>query len=299
MMGGGNTGPVRTASLTALALVAFAANSLLGRLALGEAQIDAASYTSLRLLSGAATLWAIAALSVAGSGGPRRGGHWASAVMLFLYAVAFSFAYLSLDAGTGALILFAAVQVTMILAGFREGHRPNAPEWLGLVAAFGGLVYLVSPGLSAPAPMGSALMAAAGIAWGVYSLRGRGSADPLGDTARNFARALPFALVVSAAMSAHVGITPRGAWLAILSGAVASGLGYVIWYAALNGLTTTRAAMVQLSVPVLAAIGGVLFLSERLTFRLLVASVLILGGCALAIGGRDYARRFGRKVSAG
>ena len=293
-MSGGETHGLRTASLTALALVAFAANSLLCRLALGASQIDAASYTSLRLLSGAVTLWVIAALSSPRSRGPRRGGHWASAAMLFLYAVAFSFAYLSLDAGTGALILFAAVQVTMILAGFREGHRPNAPEWLGLVAAFGGLVYLVSPGLSAPAPVGSALMAAAGIAWGVYSLRGRGTRDPLADTAGNFARTVPFALVVSAAMSSQVGITPRGAWLAILSGAVASGLGYVIWYAALRGLTTTRAAIIQLSVLVLAAIGGVIFLAERFTFRLVVASVLILGGCALAIKKRDSAWRIGR-----
>jgi drug/metabolite transporter (DMT)-like permease len=209
--------------------------------------------------------------------------------MLFLYAVAFSFAYLTLDAGTGALILFGAVQATMILAGFIEGHRPHTFEWIGLVSAFGGLVYLVSPGIGAPAPFGSMLMAIAGVAWGIYSLRGRGSGDPVVATAANFARAVPFALVVSLFVLADFEVTARGAWLAVLSGAVASGMGYVIWYAALKGLTTTRAAVVQLSVPVLAAIGGVLFLAEEFTHRLVLSSVIILGGIALAILGREYA----------
>jgi drug/metabolite transporter (DMT)-like permease len=270
-------------------LVAFAANSLLCRLALGEAQIDAASYTSLRLLSGAATLWAIVVLSGRAEVGDSRG-RWFSAAMLFLYAIAFSFAYLTLDAGTGALILFGAVQVTMILAGIREGHRPNLPEWLGLVAAFGGLVYLVSPGLSAPAPLGSVLMALAGIAWGVYSLRGRGGGDPVAATAVNFIRAVPFAILVSLAMLPDLEISPRGAVLAVLSGALASGCGYVVWYAALKGLSTTRAAVVQLSVPVLTAVGGVVFLSEDLTFRLVTSSAVILGGVALAIRGRTHGR---------
>ena len=284
---------LRTASLTSLALVAFAANSLLCRLALGAAQIDAASYTSLRLLSGAATLWAIVAFSRRSTAVPEGGG-WISAAMLFLYAVAFSFAYLTIDAGTGALILFGAVQATMILAGFIEGHRPHTLEWVGLVSAFGGLVYLVSPGISAPAPFGSALMAVAGIAWGIYSLRGRGSGDPVVATAANFARAVPFALLVSLFLLADFEVTAAGAWLAVLSGALASGIGYVIWYAALKGLTTTRAAIVQLSVPVLAAIGGVLFLSEPITYRLLISSFVILGGVALAIRGQDYALRKGR-----
>jgi drug/metabolite transporter (DMT)-like permease len=279
-----------------LALMAFAANSLLCRLALGEAQIDAASYTSLRLLSGAATLWAI----VAFSGRPSRvseSGGWVSAAMLFLYAVAFSFAYLTLDAGAGALILFGAVQVTMILAGFIEGHRPHALEWLGLISAFGGLFCLVSPGISTPAPFGSMLMAVAGIAWGIYSLRGRGSGDPVTATAANFACAVPFALIVSLLAVAEFQVTARGAWLAVLSGAVASGMGYVIWYAALKGLTTTHAATVQLSVPVLAAIGGILFLSEEITHRLVLSSIVILGGIALAIWGRDYAARVSPEAS--
>jgi drug/metabolite transporter (DMT)-like permease len=288
----------RIAGLTALALVAFAANSLLCRLALGAAQIDAASYTSLRLLSGAATLWAIVAFSGRSSRDSESGG-WVSAAMLFLYAVGFSFAYLTLDAGAGALILFGAVQVTMILAGFIEGHRPHALEWLGLISAFGGLVYLVSPGISAPAPFGSMLMAVAGIAWGIYSLRGRSSGDPVTATAANFARAVPFALIVSLLALADFQVAARGAWLAVLSGAVASGMGYVIWYAALKGLTTTRAAIVQLSVPVLAAVGGVIFLSEEITYRLVLSSVVILGGIALAIWGRNYAARISLETSGG
>jgi drug/metabolite transporter (DMT)-like permease len=294
----GQQAALRTASLTILALVAFAANSLLCRLALGATQIDAASYTSLRLLSGAATLWAIVAFT-GRSTNADHGAGWVSAAMLFLYAVAFSFAYLTLDAGTGALILFGAVQVTMILAGFIEGHRPRALEWIGLFGAFSGLIYLVFPGISAPPPVGSMLMAVAGIAWGIYSLRGRGSRDPVVATAANFARAVPFALVVSLLVLADFDATARGAWLAVLSGAVASGLGYVIWYAALKGLTTTRAAVVQLSVPVLAAIGGVLFLAEAITHRLVLSSVIILGGITLAIWGRDYAARIRVKTSDG
>jgi len=289
---------LRTASLTTAALVAFAANSLLCRLALGERQIDAASYTSLRLLSGAVTLWVILAVS-GRSNRAKQFRSWTSAAMLFLYAVSFSFAYLTLDAGTGALILFGAVQATMILAGFFEGQRPRALEWVGLIGAFGGLVYLVSPGVSAPAPLGSALMALAGAAWGIYSLRGRASTNPVAATTANFVRAVPFALVASLAVLPDFHITSRGAWLAIASGAVASGMGYVVWYAALTDLTTTRAAVVQLSVPVLAAVGGVLFLSEAVTYRLVISSIVILGGVALAIWGRDYAAGIKGKTSRG
>jgi len=295
---GDQKGALGTASLTALALVAFAANSLLCRLALGEAQVDAASYTSLRLVSGAATLWVIVTLS-GRSKGQKYAGGWVSAAMLFLYAVSFSYAYLTLDAGTGALILFGAVQATMILAGILEGHRPHALEWIGMIGAFCGLVYLLSPGLSAPAPVGSMLMAVAGIAWGIYSLRGRNAGDPVLATAAAFARAAPFALIASLALIAHIEISVRGAWLAVASGALASGLGYVAWYAALKGLTTTRAAIVQLSVPVIAAIGGVLFLSEAITYRLVLSGSVILGGVALAIWGRDYALRFRPETSGG
>jgi len=185
----------------------------------------------------------------------------------------------------------------MILAGFVEGHRPRVLEWAGMTGAFCGLVYLVSPGMSAPSPLGSALMAVAGIAWGVYSLRGRGSGDPVTATAANFARAAPFALAVSLVMLSDMDFTARGAWLAVASGALASGLGYVVWYAALKGLSTTRAAIVQLSVPVLAAGGGVIFLSEAVTYRLLLSSVVILGGIALAMWGRDYAARVSAATS--
>lgn len=267
---------MRLALTTALALVAFAANSILCRMALGAERIDAASFTSLRLLAGAATL----ALLVRGR---ARGGSWSSAALLFIYAIAFSFAYLELGAGLGALLLFGAVQLTMIASGLLGGERPRVAEWVGMLVALGGLIYLVSPGISAPAPLPAAAMALAGIAWGGYSLRGRGSRSPLGDTAGNFLRALPFAGLVWVATLGELAIAPRGALLAVASGAIASGLGYVVWYRALGGLSATRAATVQLAVPVIAALGGVALLDERPTPRLVVAGVAILGGIALAI----------------
>jgi drug/metabolite transporter (DMT)-like permease len=274
-----------TALYTSLTMVAFASNSLLNRLALGQESIDAVSYTTIRLVAGALSLWSISFLQKR-SGGSNIRGNWISAAMLFLYAIAFSFAYLSLSAGTGALILFGSVQVTMILAALRSGERPQLPEWLGVLLALGGLVYLVLPGLEAPPLPGSALMAMAGIAWGVYSLRGRGASSPLADTTGNFLRAVPLIAAVLLVSLGGVQLSPTGILLAVLSGAVASGLGYVIWYAALAGLTSTRAAVVQLSVPVLAAWGGVAFLAEDVSLRLILAGVLILGGIALAIAGR-------------
>jgi drug/metabolite transporter (DMT)-like permease len=211
--------------------------------------------------------------------------------MLFLYAAAFSFAYRSLGSGTGALILFGCVQATMILAAFRAGERFRLLDGAGLALALGGLGCLVAPGLTAPSPLGSALMAAAGVAWGVYSLRGRDSVDPLGDTTWNFVLATPPALVVVgfALRSAH--LTPQGIALAAVSGAVTSGLGYVAWFAALRGLTAIRAAIVQLAVPALAAAGGVVFLSERISLRLVVSGTLILGGVALAVARRSRRAR--------
>jgi drug/metabolite transporter (DMT)-like permease len=269
-------------------MVAFASNSLLNRLALGQESIDAVSYTTIRLLSGALALWLIAYFQRKREG-PAVRGNWISAAMLFLYAIAFSFAYLSLSAGTGALILFGSVQVTMILAALRSGERPQLLEWLGVLLALSGLVYLVLPGLRAPSPLGSALMAMAGVAWGVYSLRGRGSRSPLADTAGNFIRAVPLVFAVRIVTLDGVHLSQSGVLLAVLSGAVASGLGYVIWYAALAGLTATRAAIVQLSVPVLAAWGGVALLAEEITLRLILAGLFILGGIALAIAGRRKA----------
>ena len=272
---------MKTILLTLLALVAFAANSLLARLALVEGAIDAASFAGIRLGSGAAIL---AALVLARGGRPA--GSWAGAAALALYAVPFALAYLALTAATGALILFGAVQITMIGVGLRQGERPAELEWVGLAVAVAGLVYLVSPGLAAPSPGGAAAMAVAGAAWGVYSLLGRGSGRPVATTAGNFLRATPLALgmmAVAGLAAGSVRITVWGALLAVVSGAVTSGLGYVVWYAALAGLTATRAATVQLAVPVLTAFGGVALLGEPITLRLVVASVPILGGVLLAI----------------
>jgi len=275
----------RTALLTTLAMTAFAANSLLNRLALGNSTIDAASYTTVRLVFGAILLGVIG-LRTREKGWIGRCGTWLSAGFLFLYAITFSFAYLSLSTGAGALILFGSVQLTMITAALFSGERPHLLEWTGLFLALGGLVYLVFPGLKAPSPLGSTLMTIAGIAWGFYTLRGRGSSDPLGDTASNFIRSVPFVLVVSLFNMKTVHISANGLLLAGMSGAITSGLGYVIWYAALRGLTTTRAATVQLSVPILAAWSGIIFLAEGISFRLLWAGVLILGGIGLAVLGR-------------
>jgi drug/metabolite transporter (DMT)-like permease len=297
---------MRTVLLTLSALVAFAANSVLCRLALGGRAIDAASFATIRLASGALALLSLLALVSRGRGDRRDGrgpapddertagparrvrpaGSWRSAAALFLYAVPFAFAYLSLSAGTGALILFGAVQATMIAVGLRGGERPHRLEWWGLIIAIAGLIVLVLPGLRAPAPAGSLLMAVAGMAWGVYSLRGRGAGRPLAITAGNFARAAPLALAVSLLCLRALHVSPRGALLAVLSGAVTSGLGYAIWYAALPGLTATRAATVQLAVPVLAALGGVAFLGEHVTLRLVVSATFILGGVAAALRGR-------------
>lgn len=279
-------GRFRTVVFTIFALLAFAANSLLCRSALGEPSIDAASFTSIRLLSGAVALWIIGRLLTPG-GSPRASGSWRSAFALFLYAAGFSFSYLSLSAGTGALLLFGAVQATMIGAGLLGGERPHPAQWIGLLIAIGGLAFLVFPGLSAPSPLGAALMVVAGVAWGVYSLRGRGVGDPTAVTADNFRRAVPFAAGVTLATLSDAHVSPTGAWLAGLSGALASGVGYVLWYAALRGLTATRAATVQFSVPILVALGAVIVLDEPVSLRLVVATVLIIGGVALTLMGRE------------
>ncbi|MCI0552670.1 MAG: DMT family transporter [Anaerolineae bacterium] len=277
-----------TALYTSLAMVAFASNSMLNRLALGQQSIDAVSYTTIRLTAGAVTLWLILFLQK-NNAEPNVRGNWISATLLFLYAITFSFAYLSLTAGTGALILFGSVQVTMILVALRTGERPQLMEWLGVLLALSGLVYLVMPGLKAPSLSGSALMIMAGIAWGIYSLRGRGAGSPLADTAGNFIRAVPLIILVRLVTLNGVQLSQSGILLAVLSGAVASGVGYVIWYAALRGLTATRAAIVQLSVPVLATWGGVALLVEDISLRLILAGAFILGGITLAITGRSKA----------
>lgn len=270
---------------TALALIAFAANSILCRLALSEEAIDPASFTSVRLMAGAVMLYALVRGHRGGSA-PLKGS-WLSAAMLALYAVPFSLAYVSLTAGTGALLLFGAVQATMLLASVGAGERPDAGQWIGVVLALAGLVYLLLPGLASPPLMAAMLMLLAGVAWGVYSLLGKGSADPLRETAGNFVRAVPFAIAVSAVMLRDLHLELRGLVLAIASGAVASGLGYVLWYAALRNLSGFTASIVQLAGPVLAAAGGVLLLDERISLRLAVAATLVLGGIALAIMGRS------------
>jgi len=271
---------MRVVILTLLAMVAFASNSLLCRLALRQTTIDAASFTLIRLLSGVIALWLIV---ITRKPGRPTAGNWTSALALFAYAAAFSFAYISLSAGTGALLLFGMVQATMIFCGLRKGERLNARQWFGLAIALGGLVALVFPGLSAPPIGGALLMTGAGIAWGIYSLRGKGAGDPTSVTAGNFWRSVVFAAVLSMALLRWTNLDPAGIRYAIVSGAIASGVGYVIWYSALPGLKATTAATVQLSVPVLAAVGGILFLSESITLRLLLASLLILGGIGLVI----------------
>jgi len=274
---------LRIAFLTLLAMVAFAANSLLCRVALKQQEIDGASFTALRLLSGAAVLWLLVRLRSADHPSRSGGGSWWSALALFAYGAGFSFAYLSLSAATGALLLFGTVQTLMIGYGLYRGERFHLRQWTGLALAAGGLVGLLLPGLAAPPLAGSLLMILAGIGWGVYSLRGRGAGDPTAVTAGNFLRAVPFALALSLLFLPQLALSPLGLAYALASGGVASGLGYALWYAVLPSLKASSAATVQLSVPVLAALGGVLLLGEPITLRLALASVAILGGIALVI----------------
>jgi drug/metabolite transporter (DMT)-like permease len=276
--------PTKLFLLTAGAMICFAANSLLCRLALKQTSIDAASFTSVRIIAGASVLYLILKLH---GGNMRSAGNWLSALALFTYAAAFSFAYLSLSAGTGALLLFAAVQTTMILHGFRKGERFDVWQRLGFALAIAGLVLLLLPGLSAPSISGSVLMLSAGMAWGIYSLRGKGADNPARATTGNFLRAVPFTLMLSLASLPWIRLDPIGIEYAIISGAITSGLGYVIWYAALTDLKSISAATVQLSVPVLAALGGILFLGEPTTSRFIISSVAVLGGIALVLAERN------------
>ena len=270
----------RIVVLTSLAMIAFAGNSLLCRVALKHTSIDAASFTTIRLIAGAVTLWLVVQMSR----GTRAGrGNWLSAFALVVYAAGFSFAYVSLPAAMGALLLFGAVQATMIAHGIWAGERLQRLQLAGLVLALGGLVGLLLPGLSAPPLLGSVLMLGAGIAWGVYSLRGKGAGDPTRVTAGNFLRAVPIAAALSVLMYDGVSLDSAGLWYAVSSGALASGIGYAIWYTALPALKATSAATVQLSVPVIAALGGIAFLDESVTMRLVVASIAVLGGIALVI----------------
>jgi drug/metabolite transporter (DMT)-like permease len=272
-----------TIGLTTATLVAFASNSLLCRLALAEDAIDPYAFTAVRLGSGAIVLWAVVLVRRR----PRPRGHFKNALALLAYALPFSLAYVRLDAGTGALLLFGAVQLTMLGVAIRAGERPRAAEWIALAVAFGGLVYLVSPGLSAPDPIGALSMVVAGIAWGVYSLLGKGAGDPADVTAGSFGWAALLVVPPVALAYGWLTLGAKGLGLALASGAITSGLGYVMWYATLPRLTTTRAALVQLAVPGIAAAGGVLVLAEPFTLRLVLAMTLAIGGIAFGILARS------------
>lgn len=286
---------IRLALLTLVTMFCFSGNSVLCRLALRQTSIDAASFTSVRLISGALMLALLVlgrrrfrgSVIVVGGRFPGLGGNWISALSLFAYASSLSFSYANIATGTGALLLFGAVQATMILTGLWHGERLNPRQLSGLLLAAAGIFAIMSPGLDAP-PLGSALlMLASGVAWGVYSLRGRGVADPMGDTAGNFLRAALLSVLLSAALLANQQLDGLGVFYAVLSGAITSGMGYAVWYAVLPKLTRTRAAAVQLSVPVLASLAGTLFVHEPITLGLVLTSIAVLGGIALVV----YSRR--------
>lgn len=280
---------LRLFALVILSLVAFAGNSVLTRLALNGTDMSATAFACVRILAGGLTLWGlILGRRTTKSPGNALGGNWASALWLFGYAIPFSFAYEHLDTGTGALILFGCVQLTMILVGLRQGDRPPPLKWLGLVAAILGLVYLLLPGAQAPSPGAAALMGIAGISWGAYSLRGRGSLRPAADTGGNMLRASVCVMASSALYMVHAEDSFRvggskGLGLALLSGSLASGVGYALWYAALPHLKSITAATLQLSVPIVASVGGVLLVDEAFTQRLALSSVLVIGGTAMAL----------------
>jgi drug/metabolite transporter (DMT)-like permease len=287
----------KTILLTVLALLAFAGNSVLCRLALNDNIIDAASFTSIRLFSGAIFLLLLISINVHKS--PQKiinikAGSWLSALFLFIYAGAFSYAYISLDTGTGALILFGSVQVTMILSDIFKGKKLLLAEWLGLIIAFIGLIILLMPSASAPSLTGFLLMAISGIAWAFYTLAGRGSKTPLVDTTNNFLRTLPFIGLLMLLTLSNIELSNQGILLAIISGTVTSGLGYAIWYSALSGLTVKHAAIIQLSVPVIAAIGGVIFSNETINIELITSSFLVLGGVLTVIMGKQSMERLQR-----
>ncbi len=270
-----------------MSLIAFAANSVLCRLALGNDAIDASSFTVIRLLSGTIVLLIIIIATRKKTDASTKGS-WAASFMLFLYAITFSYAYISLDTGTGALILFGSVQITMILLTLISGTRLHFTEWAGVTIAFAGFVYLILPSVTSPSIIGFLLMTVAGIAWGIYTLKGRDSKSPLMDTAYNFLRTTPIVILLAITTINNANYSSEGILLALLSGGLTSGIGYTIWYIALGGLSSTQAAVVQLSVPVIAALGGVLFVSEAITFRLTISAALVLGGILVVVLGKFY-----------
>lgn len=298
---------IRTISLTLFALLAFAGNSVLCRLALAGATIDAGSFTFMRLASGLFVLVILLKVLPVQSSSSlnaslpvenQRKGSWLSASLLFLYAITFSYAYISLDTGIGALILFGAVQLTMVIYSIVKGTRLNVIEWFGLLVAFTGFVYLVIPTLTTPSLHGFLLMLVSGIAWAFYTLRGKTSSSPLVDTSYNFLRTVPWlcVLLIGMVLASRMGLvdihyTSRGIVLAAISGGLASGLGYAVWYMALAGLSASRAAVVQLLVPIIASLGGVIFAGELLSMRLVISSLLVLGGILMVVLGHQRLHR--------
>ena len=277
--------------MTCLALIAFAANSVLCRLALGNEVIDAASFTTIRLLSGAIALFIILTITGKAQKSAKKSvstGSWSASIALFLYAVTFSYAYLSVDTGTGALILFGSVQITIIMLSMRLGVKLHLIEWLGVITASVGFIYLMLPTITTPSINGFILMTISGVSWGLYTLKGRGSKNPLKDTTYNFLRAIPFVILLALLTISNATYSLEGVTLAIISGAITSGVGYTIWYIALGGLSSTQAAVIQLSVPIIAAIGGVIFVSETITIRLMVSTIIVLSGILMVVLGKYY-----------
>ncbi|PCI58418.1 MAG: EamA family transporter [Gammaproteobacteria bacterium] len=274
-----------------MALIAFAANSVLCRLALGNGIIDASSFTGIRLLSGAVALFVILSIK-GGIKGSNKGssskGSWTASFTLFLYAITFSYAYLSLDTGTGALILFGSVQITMIMLSLISGTRLHLIEWSGVIIAFTGFIYLILPNITTPSINGFILMTVSGISWGIYTLKGRGSKNPLMDTTYNFLRTIPFVALLAVFTMQNMNYSSEGIVLALISGAITSGVGYTIWYIVLGSLSSTQAAVIQLSVPVIAAIGGVIFVSEVITVRLIISTCIVLSGILMVVLGKYY-----------
>ena len=276
---------LRIIVITLFSLLAFAANSLITRFALEETSIDEASFIMLRVVSGALFLWLF--LSVKKYHKAYKAGSWLAAFALFIYAVSFTYGYGLIAAGTGALLLFGAVQITMTIAGYQAGERLNTTQLIGFVLALSGLVILMLPGLAAPSFVGALLMCISGVAWGIYTLQGRGASNPAITTAGNFIKAAPMAMIlwlaVNFSTTSTINLADSGVIYALLSGIVTSGIGYIIWYSVLPELKATQAAIVQLSVPLIVTLAGVLLLNEAITLRVIIAAVAILTGTVLVL----------------
>jgi drug/metabolite transporter (DMT)-like permease len=276
---------MRIMMITLLALFAFAANSLITRFALEKTTIDEASFIMFRVVSGALFLWLF--LVIKKDKKILQNGTWFAAFSLFIYAVSFTYGYGLIAAGTGALLLFGSVQITMTIAGYREGDRLNVIQLLGFALALGGLVILMLPGISAPSFMGAFLMCISGVAWSIYTLQGRGVNNPAAATTGNFIKAAPMALllwlIVYVSANDIINLASDGVIYALISGIVTSGIGYIIWYSVLPELKATQAAIIQLSVPLFVTLAGAILLNESITLRIVIASFAILAGTFLVL----------------